>query len=109
MLIYDVETHVVIGEHSGQFAQRRWYNFSESVRGKFELRPVADEILRALKVAGSPGLTRTEINKHVFSGHKSAERIGAALELLKGATLHGPRVGRLMAHPPRSGYANDAK
>ena len=42
---------------------------------------VADDILRALKVAGTSGMTRTAISK-TFSGHKTSERIGAALELL---------------------------
>jgi hypothetical protein len=43
---------------------------------------VADEILRALKVAGTAGLTRTGI-RDLFKRHRSAERIGAALELLR--------------------------
>ncbi len=44
--------------------------------------PIADEILRALKEAGHVGMTRTEISKHL-GNHKTAERIGAALDLLK--------------------------
>jgi phage/plasmid primase-like uncharacterized protein len=43
--------------------------------------PVADEILRALRVAGGEGLTRTGI-RDLFRRHQAAERIGAALELL---------------------------
>jgi hypothetical protein len=43
----------------------------------------ADEILSALKAAGPLGLRRTEISRQVFSGNKSAERIGLALELLE--------------------------
>ena len=42
--------------------------------------PVADEILRALRVAD--GMTRTEI-RDLFKRNKTAERIGAALELLE--------------------------
>jgi len=42
---------------------------------------VADEILRALKAAGSAGLTRTDIS-YLFKRHETAERIGAALALL---------------------------
>lgn len=48
--------------------------------------PVADEILRALKVAGKAGLTRTAI-RDLFKRHQTADRIGAALELLKRRNL----------------------
>lgn len=44
--------------------------------------PIADEILRSLKAAGPVGMSRTEISR-TFSGHKSAERIGAALDLMQ--------------------------
>lgn len=43
---------------------------------------IADEILRALRVAGSAGMTRTDISK-LLNKHQPAERIGAALELLE--------------------------
>ena len=43
--------------------------------------PVADEILRALRAAGSIGMTRTAI-RDLFKRHEKAERIGAALDLL---------------------------
>jgi hypothetical protein len=43
--------------------------------------PIADEILRALRVAGAAGLTRTGI-RDLFKRHEKAERIGAALDLL---------------------------
>jgi hypothetical protein len=39
---------------------------------------VADNILEALRAAGSDGLTRTEI-RDLFVRHKSAERINQAL------------------------------
>jgi hypothetical protein len=48
--------------------------------------PVADEILRALRVAGAAGMTRTEISG-LFKRNQSAERIGAALGLLAGKKL----------------------
>ena len=53
---------------------------------------IADEILRALRVAGPAGMTRTEISK-LLSKHQSAERIGAALELLerRGLARHESR------------------
>lgn len=41
----------------------------------------ADEIMRRLQPAGDAGLTRTEISD-AFKRHKSAEQIGAALDLL---------------------------
>ncbi|MDW8259726.1 MAG: hypothetical protein RML32_09815 [Gammaproteobacteria bacterium] len=50
--------------------------------------PVADEILRALRAAGKAGLTRTQI-RDLFRRHQSAERIGAALELLARLGLAG--------------------
>jgi hypothetical protein len=43
--------------------------------------PVADEILRALKVRGGDGMTRTEI-RDLFKRHEKGERIGLALDLL---------------------------
>lgn len=43
---------------------------------------VADDILRALRGAGAPGLTRTAI-RDLFKRNQSGERIGAALELLE--------------------------
>ena len=43
--------------------------------------PVADEILRALKNASATGMTRTAI-RDLFGRNKSADRIGAALQLL---------------------------
>lgn len=42
---------------------------------------VADEILQALRTAGSAGLTRTDIN-NLFRRNQSSERISAALDLL---------------------------
>ena len=43
--------------------------------------PVADEILLALRQAGSAGMTRTAI-RDLFGRHRSADRIGVALGLL---------------------------
>ena len=43
--------------------------------------PVADEILLALRQAGSAGITRTAI-RDLFGRHQSGDRIGAALALL---------------------------
>lgn len=66
-----------------------WERAEQSARNVFGASlgdPTADEILRALHGAGSVGLTRTEISR-LFKGHKSTERIGAALELLKGRRL----------------------
>jgi ATP phosphoribosyltransferase regulatory subunit HisZ len=43
--------------------------------------PIADEILRAVRAAGQDGMTRTQI-RDLFKRNCSAERIGAALDLL---------------------------
>jgi len=51
--------------------------------------PVADDIQRALIAAGPAGLTRTDI-RDLFKRNQSAERIGAALDLL---TRQGRAVG----------------
>jgi hypothetical protein len=48
--------------------------------------PIADELLRALKVAGRTGLSRTEI-RDLFKRHQSAERISSGLALLKRRNL----------------------
>ena len=47
---------------------------------------IADELMRRLQKAGADGMTRTEI-RDAFNKHQSAERIGAALELLQGRGL----------------------
>jgi hypothetical protein len=72
----------------------------------------ADEITRRLERAGSAGLTRTEISD-AFKRHKSAEQIGAALELLrrKGrATCEtvstGGRPTELWKAVTKAGHAN---
>lgn len=43
--------------------------------------PVADEILRAVRASGQEGITRTRI-RDLFNRNYSAERLGAALDLL---------------------------
>ncbi len=43
---------------------------------------IADELLRRLRRAGDVGMTRTEI-RDAFNKHQSAERTGAALEMLR--------------------------
>jgi hypothetical protein len=43
--------------------------------------PLADELLRALRTAGTAGMTRTQIRDH-FGRHVKSERIDAVLELL---------------------------
>ena len=47
---------------------------------------VADEILRALRVAGPGGMTRTEI-RDLFQRNESAEKLGLALDVLKERNL----------------------
>ena len=59
--------------------------------------PLADEILRALRAAGTAGMTRTEISDY-FRRHESAERVGNALEYLNQRKLamveRSPTKGR---------------
>ena len=55
---------------------------------------VADDILRALQLAGSAGLTRTAI-RDLLGRHQSADRIGAALALLLNKNLATAEVQRL--------------
>jgi hypothetical protein len=59
--------------------------------------PIADDILRAIRAAATAGLTRTEISA-LFKRHKSAERIGVALESLERRGVvwreHEPTLGR---------------
>ena len=43
---------------------------------------IADELMRRLERAGDGGLTRTDV-RDAFGRHQSAERIGAALEMLR--------------------------
>lgn len=65
-----------------------WRYCSDSVRYLFGDAlgdPIADEILRALRMVAPDGMSRTEI-REVFDRNRSSERIGAALGLL---TKHG--------------------
>src|ERR1700693_461161 len=56
-----------------QSAARIFSDFSDD--------PVADDILHAVRVAGSDGLNRTQISK-LFGGHRSSSQIGVALAAL---------------------------
>jgi hypothetical protein len=65
-----------------------WRYCSDSVRYLFGDAlgdPIADEILRALRMVAPDGMSRTEI-RELFDRNRSSERIGAALGLL---TRHG--------------------
>jgi hypothetical protein len=62
----------------------------------------ADEIMRRLQRAGDAGLTRTEI-RDLFKRNLSADRIGAALELLRSkgrATCEMAGTGEAGGRPP---------
>jgi hypothetical protein len=63
--------------------------------------PLADEILRALRVADSAGMTRTDISA-LFKRHQPADRIDAALDLLDRRELAGyhPSSGQGGGRPP---------
>jgi hypothetical protein len=55
---------------------------------------IADELMRRLRGSGSVGMTRTEI-RDAFNKHLSAERLGAALELLRSKGLVACEIGQL--------------
>ncbi len=65
---------------------------------------VADEILRALRAAGAQGLTRTEISG-LFRRHETAERIGAALQLLHRKGLASCRLHAASGRPAEIWYS----
>jgi hypothetical protein len=60
--------------------------------------PVADEIARALKAAGSAGMSRTAI-RNLFGRHRSGDRIGAALALLATSDRARPESRTTGGHP----------
>jgi hypothetical protein len=69
--------------------------------------PMADEILRALKVAGTAGMTRTDIRDH-FGHNQSGNRIGAALTLLANAgraSSEKSNSGMTGGHPKETWFA----
>jgi hypothetical protein len=65
--------------------------------------PIADEILRTLRGAGSQGLTRTEIGD-LFKQNQASARIGRALDDL---VEHG--LARFAKGPPASGRGRPAE
>ena len=82
-----------VGVRHIQAAQAVWAYCDASCRyifGDALGDPDADEILRALRQAGSVGLTRSEISSDVFGRHRSAAFLTRALEtLLRDGLVHG--------------------
>jgi uncharacterized protein DUF3987 len=66
--------------------------------------PVADEIHRALQQAGPNGLTRTNL-RDLFGRNKSADRIGAALQLLATRGRARPETVHTGGRPSEIWYA----
>jgi len=66
--------------------------------------PVADEIMRALRTAGSTGMTRTVI-RDLFGRHRSGDRIGAALALLTTKGLARMESGITGGRPAETWFA----
>lgn len=52
--------------------------------------PEAEAVLKALKAAGPEGLTRTQINRRAFSGHKRADDLDKVLSKLLHSSLISP-------------------
>ena len=65
---------------------------------------VADDLLRALQLAGSAGLTRTAI-RDLLGRHQSADRIGASLALLLNKNLARAEVGDTGGRPTEVWFA----
>jgi hypothetical protein len=84
-----------------------WERCAESARCVFGSAlgdRVADEILRALRTAGADGVTRTAISG-LFKRHETADRIGAALQLLKGKSLASSRQHESNGRPAEIWYS----
>jgi hypothetical protein len=87
------------------------YIFGESLGNRD-----ADTILAALRDAGDEGLTRTDINEHIFHRHKAKVEIDTALSLLsefgKAESKASPTTGRAaerwFATPTGAKEAKDA-
>ncbi len=89
-----------VGEAHLRAALAVWENAAASVRWIFGDTlgdSEADEVLRALRAAGTPGLSRTEISQ-LFSNNRSAARIGQVL-----TALEASRLARCEIQTPESG------
>jgi hypothetical protein len=67
--------------------------------------PVADEIERALQLAGAAGMTRTAI-RDLFGRNKSSDRIGAALRLLVTRNRARVELSDTSGRPAETCFAN---
>src|SRR5215831_9178408 len=86
------------------------WNYCEAsaryIFGDFTGDPLADNILRALRTAGSDGMNRATINNH-FGGHVAAPKIQAALGrlLALGKVRHGVRKPNGAGRPAEMWFA----
>jgi hypothetical protein len=67
--------------------------------------PVADEIQRALQLAGAAGMTRTAI-RDLFGRNQSGDRIGAALQLLVRRNRARVELSGTNGRPAETWFAN---
>jgi hypothetical protein len=67
---------------------------AEYIFGAIVGHPLADELLRALRKAGTKGLSRTEM-RDLFKRNRSSEEIDGALEIL---ARHGYAAKRENVH-----------
>jgi len=92
-----------------QAALALWNYCEASARyifGDFTGDPLADNILRALRTAGTDGMNRATINNH-FGGHVAAPKIQAALGrlLALGKVRHGVRKPNGAGRPAEMWFA----
>lgn len=81
------------------------YRSAEYIFGGSLGDPVADELLRALRLAGEPGLTRTEINVEVFGRNRQAHQITRGLSVLSDSALAFCRMDHSTTRPTERWFA----
>jgi hypothetical protein len=69
--------------------------------------PVADEIMQALRYAGTAGMTRTAI-RDLFGRNRSGDRIGAALQLLLTMSRARLEISNTGGRPAETWFARKA-
>lgn len=81
------------------------YRSAEYIFGGSLGDPVADELLRALRTAGSLGLTRTQINSEVFGRNRDRCEITRALSMLSDCGLAFCQMDHTTARPTEWWFA----
>jgi hypothetical protein len=84
------------------------YRSAEHIFGNTLGDPIADELLRALRHAGSVGLTRTEINIEVFGRNRTSHDITRGLSVLAEAELAYRRTDHTTTRPTERWFVSEA-